>query len=927
MDSERPPTDSELLSAASEALELAASDPRRSLTRATELAELARLGKDWAALSVAAHSVGISAKHLDDLDTSFTALQEAIRAGRRAGSAVLPAQAQVSLAGTLSLMGRPGRALRAIGTAIDNLHGVDKAKARTQQAAILQFVGRADEAMNVLRLALPILRRSGEADWTTRALSNRSLLHIVRRSFRAAEADLEEARLLSERHSLSTWAAYVEQNLGWLKASRGEVVAALEHYENADERYRILGAEVGSLREAKARLLLSVRLVAEARAAAESAVQIHRSQQRRMEVVDAQLLLSTVALVQGDVAEAQRAARQAAQGFRRLNRPAGAALARYASLQAQVAERPVGVTAAQARRCADDLAKAGWLVPSLEARILAGRLALLRGNRAAAHHDLALAARARRTGPADCRARAWLAEALLREAEGRRTSAKSAISAGLRIVENYQATLGATELRAHVSIHRGALAATGLRLAVEDGNARAVLSFVERGRASALLYRPPRPPQDPVLSADLEELRMAVTEIEQRRSAGRSAGELIQRQVRIERAIADRCRRFPALAGGQRLKARKIAELDEALGEMALVEYVEHDQVLSAVTVVDGRARLTELGSADLASTLKHVSFALRRMANAESRPESRAAAAATLGRLRGQLDGLLFTPIRDQIGDRALVLVPSAALQSLPWSVVPTCWGRPVSVVPSARFWLMATEHRRRSSPGAAVVVAGPGLAGASAEADAVAALYPGAIELVGDTGGAAAVLAAIDGAMVAHIAAHGLLRSDNPFFSALLLSDGPLTLYELERLGRSPFHVVLAACEAAAHRVVAIDEVLGLATVLLAKGTASLVAPVVAVLDEAIVGLMVRYHHGLQAGIAPAAALAGAQEKAAADGDTAWAAGAGFVCMGAGHLTVNVSVAGPLSLGEPDPGTKTVNRRPSAARRSRSSARGTPP
>jgi len=44
-----------------------------------------------------------------------------------------------------------------------------------------------------------------------------------------------------------------------------------------------------------------------------------------------------------------------------------------------------------------------------------------------------------------------------------------------------------------------------------------------------------------------------------------------------------------------------------------------------------------------------------------------------------------------------------------------------------------------------------------------------------------------------------------------------------------------------------VAIDEVLGLATVLLAKGTASLVAPVVAVLDEAIVGLMVRYHHGL--------------------------------------------------------------------------------
>jgi len=316
-------------------------------------------------------------------------------------------------------------------------------------------------------------------------------------------------------------------------------------------------------------------------------------------------------------------------------------------------------------------------------------------------------------------------------------SAKSAISAGLRIVENYQATLGATELRAHVSIHRGALAAAGLRLAVEDGNARAVLSFVERGRASALLHRPPRPPLDPVLSADLEELRMAVTEIEQRRSAGRSTGELIQRQVRIERAIADRCRRFPALAGGQRLKARKIAELVGALGDMALVEYVEHDQVLSAVTVVGGRVRLTELGSADVRSALKHVCFALRRMANAESRPESRAAAAATLGRLRGQLDDLLFAPLRHQIGDRPLVLVPSASLQSVPWSVVPTC-GSPgqrgaVREIVAGGDRAPATVIAGRCGGG------GRTLSGASAEADAVAALYPRAVELVCGTGGAA--------------------------------------------------------------------------------------------------------------------------------------------------------------------------------------------
>jgi CHAT domain-containing protein len=36
-----------------------------------------------------------------------------------------------------------------------------------------------------------------------------------------------------------------------------------------------------------------------------------------------------------------------------------------------------------------------------------------------------------------------------------------------------------------------------------------------------------------------------------------------------------------------------------------------------------------------------------------------------------------------------------------------------------------------------------------------------------------------------LAHLACHGLLRSDNPMFSALLLSDGPLTLQEIAMRG----------------------------------------------------------------------------------------------------------------------------------------------
>jgi hypothetical protein len=48
--------------------------------------------------------------------------------------------------------------------------------------------------------------------------------------------------------------------------------------------------------------------------------------------------------------------------------------------------------------------------------------------------------------------------------------------------------------------------------------------------------------------------------------------------------------------------------------------------------------------------------------------------------------------------------------------------------------------------------------------------------------------VMAAIDGAWLVHMAAHGTFRADSPLFSAIELDDGPLTVYDLERLRRAP-------------------------------------------------------------------------------------------------------------------------------------------
>jgi CHAT domain-containing protein len=177
---------------------------------------------------------------------------------------------------------------------------------------------------------------------------------------------------------------------------------------------------------------------------------------------------------------------------------------------------------------------------------------------------------------------------------------------------------------------------------------------------------------------------------------------------------------------------------------------------------------------------------------------------------------------------------------------------------------------------------VAGPGLPHAHREAAAVATLH-GSAPLVESAATARAVLEALAGAETAHVAAHGSFRSDNPLFSSLHLADGPLTVYDLESLAATPTLCVLSACDSGLSDVRAGDELMGLTASLLALGTATIVASVVAVPDETTAVLMERFHRGLKAGRAPAEALARAQSDPG-DDPAALVAQAGFVCFGAG-------------------------------------------
>jgi CHAT domain-containing protein len=480
------------------------------------------------------------------------------------------------------------------------------------------------------------------------------------------------------------------------------------------------------------------------------------------------------------------------------------------------------------------------------------------------------------------RARAWHAEALLRRVRGDRRGAVTATRAALRILDEHRATLGATDLRAHASGHRVELAELGLRIAVDDARPSRIFAWAEQGRASHLLLRPVRPPDDPKLAADLAELRATVTEIDDERDSGRGIAGLLQRQITLERQIRDYCRRQPGDAILRPPGQVPLGAVATALGHAALLEFVHLDDGMHAVTVIDGRTRFRSLGTtARVRELVNRVAFALRRLARPRAGEASRTAAVAALRHAAAGLDDMLLRPLAAELADRPLVVVPTGPLQALPWSVLPSCVGRPVTVSPSAALW-HAADRVRQAPAGRVVVAAGPGLAGAHAEAEAVAAIHR-TVPLVGLSATVDAVAAALNGTDLAHLAAHGRVNLNNPLFSALRFADGPLTVYDLERLGQAPRIVVLAACDIGRPVVRVGDELLGLSATFLSLGAQHIIASLAPVPDAETAPLMVAFHRLLTFGHSAATALASAQQRLAGENTAAMAAAAGFVCMGA--------------------------------------------
>jgi tetratricopeptide (TPR) repeat protein len=854
-------------------LALALSRPSEALAAAHEV--LAQ-HPPAAQAAVAHQAAGLVFRDFGDIGQAIDEFKKARRSARQAGDLDRESDVSASLAAALVLAGQSRRGLSVLDALLERSHGVPAGRILIRRAAVCYILGRNAEALRDTQAAVGLLTGAGDLVWEARALHWRAAVYLAMGDIQRADRDYARVEALWAECGQQLEYAYAREERGLAAHARGDLPTALAHLDDAQSLLDQLGVFHPELFVNKCTVLLAAGLARDALSDVDAAVaRIERergSATRRAELVYSSAL---AAAATGDLGLAQERSDESLRLFRRQQRPWWAARAQLTLLLCRFGEENDRAAALlpAARRVTARLDAMDY-TRAIDAHLLTGRVALAAGRRDEAARHLRTAANARHRGQLRTRGVGWLAQATWAEAEQRWRGMLAACDRGLALLDLHLQTLGATELRTLATVNGAQLADMALRHALRRGDARQFLEWSERWRGTVLRITPVRPPADSELVADLAALRNVAARVDRSRDSRDAAPALVRERRRLETAVRQRVLRTPA-AGAPQAESFRTADLLGQLGDTELLELTDVDGQLHAVVVSGGRLHLVHIGPTQAAvHALAHTLFALRR--EGTGRGTHRLDLAEIGRRLEVNLLGESVRLLRDG----PLVVVPTGKLHAVPWGLLPSLRERATAVTPSASAWLRA-RRALRPEEDRVVLVGGPRLLTGDAEVRHLVTRYPDAMVLADGDATADRVMAAMDGAWLVHMAAHGTFRGDSPLFSAIELADGPLTVYDLERLKQAPYRVVLSSCSSAIGVAVGADELLGLVSALISLGSAGVVASVVPVNDPATVPLMTALHDHLRAGTDLAGALTLARH-AVSDDPVAQATAYSFIALG---------------------------------------------
>lgn len=827
---------------------------------------------------------------MPDRGATIAAAKERQQRGLRFTNTGRPREAQRELGAALKLLAdlepdgdsahAAALAMKTLAYVELELYGLDRAMTRLAEAArlvddwqlgtlrvgmhnqrglILLRVGRLDAAIAEFDAALGDDAEAPVADRCS-VLQNRAVAHMERGAVAAARADLRRCLRDAEAADLDVVRLHATHNLGYVEFVAGNLPAALELMDTA---YRMDPTVApGTALLGKAEVLAEAGLYHEADQTLAAAAEIFHRDRVGHDLAEAELERARCALAIGDYPGAHRLAGSARDRFRRRSSTTWRRAAELVLLQADLAAGRVGPRVLRdACRVRDELAAAGTRLPARQAALIVAQARLARGDLVGAAGDVAGLGPARRDDPITGRMHWHYVTAQVAAATGRGAVASRRIRRALDELARYQASFGSTDLRTASAVHGRRLAELDITLARRSGRPASLFAAAERARAVSQRLTRVRPPEDPDAAELLAELRKTLESLRAVEQDKAASEPLLRRRRELERRIVEHSW---TLSGGGTVA--EPATLDRVRAQLqqrgqSMIVYVQAAGTLSAV-VVGERVTVHELGeSAPVLEMVRRVRADLDVLAHPRLADGIRKAVRSSLDRSLTALDAALLAPL-DVAG--RLVLISTGVLGQLPWASLPTLRARPIVVAPSATKWLASAEAAAGAG-NRVVALAGPDLDRAEHEAGSVGASWPAADVRAGAT--TAQLVQAMASATVVHVAAHGVHQPENPLFSSVRMTDGPVFAHELDQRGHAPQHVVLSACEVGLATVRPGDEALGLASVLLNLGTRSVIAGVARVGDEVAEQTMASYHRKLARGTDSATALADALTEVDSD------------------------------------------------------------
>ncbi len=837
-----------------------AANPEEFRPVAEALVAEARQARQPEALALALRALALAEQSRLNDAAAIVLLDEACRIARRHKLRATLADLLMSRAAVQQELGRFPAARRDLAAAAPLVTGAAGLELDFNRAVLLQNSGRLDDAAAIYHR---LLADSGISTWRRAVCANNlALIEAEQGRFGAALRRLGETPPAAEIGPALT--ATLIQTRAWVTMKSGRFAEGLRVFDEAARAYQAAALSLGEHYIEYADALMELRLLPEATRAARRAVREFSDAGIPLMAAEAQLRVAQLTLLAGDHDAAVTAAAAAAAAFGRQTRAAFRARAVVVAAEARLRAGTGGPEELhQAAVAARLLASTGSTAAAVQGFLVAGRLAAALGRRRQALTALARAGSLARGAAVLVRLRGQVAAALEAGLRHRDPEALAHCRRGLTDLARHRGGLPSVELRALASGHGTELGRIGLEVVVRNGSPGQVLNWMERGRAAALLAV--EPPAFAPIRADIAALR--VVQAETREGARPSpAAARAERPGPEQAALEERIRHATWRAGPvAETSAAPVAVgvLRDRLAGRLLVAYGLLADELIAVVIGPRRSRIAPLGPLrPVREQVRALLFALRRLAQSGN-PAAHAAARASADLRLGRLTELLLAPLNVGPGDE-LVVIPVPGLDGVPWAAV---HAGPVAVAPSATIWARTAAGARAApytaDPGHGVaLVAGPDLPGAVAEVAALAGLYRSARRLMPPASTADAVAEALAGADLAHLACHGVLRTDNPMFSSLLLSDGPMTLQEIYARGLAPRRLILASCQSGSQASYAGDEVLGFVAALLARGTAGILASTAVVPDVPAAGLMTAVHRRLSRGTTLARALHEARE-----------------------------------------------------------------